>query len=130
MAFTYNDAGTTDIDRIRRAINDIIVGEGPLPSGDNFTDAALTDYVTIEGSWQGAVALALETLATAWRTHPTFSADGLSLSNSHISRGFADEAARWRKRFGTGTTTAGVVKGTVADRKDGWYYEYNGVTES
>lgn len=123
--FHYNPGSGADRDRVRAAINDVKPGFGPLPEGENFTDAEIADLVTVEGTWQRAVAGALERLAAAWRVHPSWQADGLTISNSHISRGFADEAKRWRETYGKG----GTVRSTTLTRTDGFYYEYNQLEE-
>lgn len=121
MAFTYNGTLTTDLDRVRFYLQDTVSAAGPKPSDGNFTDAELSGLITVEGSWERAVAAGLEALAAAWAKHVTFSADGLSVSQSNIAQSYQTEAAKWRKLYGpagsTGTTGTGT---TAVTRIDGY----------
>jgi len=116
MAFTYDDALSTDRDRVRFHLGDVTMAAGPRPADDNFSDAEIDGLVTIEGSWQRAVAGGLERLAVEWLRYPSFKGDGLTLNRSDIAKGYQSQAASWRKRFGAPTPT--YVVGTI--RKDGY----------
>ena len=105
MSFTYGRTLATDRDRVRFYIGDVTSGSGPLPGSANFADEELDGLLTIEGAWQRAVAAAFERLAAAWMTHASFTADGLQLARSDIAKGFAEQAAEWRKKYGTSTAT-------------------------
>lgn len=100
MAFTYNGTLTTNLDRCRFYLQDVVSAAGPKPSDGNFTDAELEALVTLEGNWQRAVAAGFEALAAAWQKHVTYSADGLQIDRSDIAKGYAEKAADWRKQFG------------------------------
>jgi len=113
---TYVGDLVSDLDRIRFHIGDTVSGSGPKPSDANFTDAELGALLTIEGTWQRAVANALETLATLWARQVTFSAGDMSASLSNIATQYRESAADWRKRFGyAGGTSSGSSATTRAD---------------
>ena len=116
MAFTYDGTLATDLGRVRFHLGDVVSGSGPRPADANFTDAEIDGLVTIEGSWQRAVAGGLERLVVEWLRYPSFKGDGLTLNRSDIAKGYQTQAESWRKRFGAPTPT--YVVGTI--RKDGY----------
>lgn len=121
MAFTYSGTLATDLDKVRFYLQDTVSGSGPKPADGNFTNAELTGLITTEGSWQRAVAAGFETLATAWRRYPSFTADGLQLARSDIAKGFDEQAQKWRKQYGTSTTArTGVAGSRAPTRVDGY----------
>jgi hypothetical protein len=121
MSFTYGRALTTDRDRVRFYIGDTTSGAGPLPGSANFADEELDGLLTIEGAWQRTVAAAFERLAASWRSHPSFTADGLQLARSDIANGFAEQAAKWRKEHGSTAATVTTRAGSRATtRVDGY----------
>lgn len=126
MAITYTDTLLTDRDRIRFYLQDVTDGSGPKPSDGNFTDNEVAALVTVEGSWQRAVAAGFETLASAWRRYPNFKADGLTLSRSDIADGYAKQALEWRQRHGYGVTTAGS---RAVTRQDGYSDDIDSVED-
>jgi len=97
--FTYT-ATDRPIDRVRFHLQDTVYGTGPLPKDANFSDEEILMLIASEGFWQRAVAAGLEALATAWRKYPNLESDQFGLSRSHISRGFAEDAALWRTKWG------------------------------
>jgi len=115
MAFTYDDALSTSRDKVRFYLQDTIEDSGPKPGDGNFSDDEIDGLITAEGSWQKAVAAGFETLASAWRRYPNFSADGLRLDRSAIANGYAADAKEWRKRYGYATTNAGYTATTRVD---------------
>lgn len=56
--FTFTGAINTDLDRVRSRIPDVIAAE------EIFTDERINDFLISEGSVNGAVALALEIIAS------------------------------------------------------------------
>ena len=100
MAYTYEPEHRGDLDRIRFQIGDTVLDSGPLPDDGNFFDEEIESILAAEGLWQRAVAACFERLAAAWRKYPNLEADQFGLSRSHISRGYAEDAERWRKQFG------------------------------
>lgn len=120
-SFTYDAALATDRDRMRFYLQDTVYRSGPKPADVNFTDGELAGLLTIEGSWQRAVAAGFETLAAAWRKYPSFTADGLSLSRSHIADGFAEQAKVWRAAWGTtAASRSGGAGSRAVTRVDGY----------
>ena len=116
MSFSYSDDIATDRDRVRFNIRDVEFDEGPLPAAANFSNEEIDGLVTIEGTWQRATAAAFEALASAWAVHPTFFADGMSSSQSHIAQRYDAEAKRWRQMYGYGgASSSGVVASTRID---------------
>lgn len=122
MTFTYSASSATNRDKVRRAINDIVEFEGPLPGDKNFSDEEITMILAAEGTrdgqWQRGVAACLEALEAAWVRYPTFQGDGIALSRSHIARNYADRAREMRRRFGYGDGMMLDTKGVV--RVDGY----------
>lgn len=98
--FTYSPTANTPKDRVRFHLRDTLINKGPLPQDANFTDEEVLALIEAEGFWQRAVAAGLEALATAWRKYPNLESDQFGLSRSHISRGYADDAAKWREKWG------------------------------
>ena len=112
MGFTYKGTLATDLDKVRFHLGDTTWDNGPRPADANFSDDELNGLIEAEGSWQRAVAAGFEALAAEWRRYPSFKADGLSLSRSDIAKGFAEEAAKWRREYGRtrGVNVAGIIK--------------------
>ena len=121
MAFTYDPSLPADRDRVRRFINDVVENSGPLPSDLNFQDAELDAVVTLEGAWQRAVAACFEMLAAAWSKYPSHTADGVSISNSDVSRKFQEQAEKWRDQYGGSPT--GMIA-VASKRWDGYADDY------
>ena len=100
MAFTYDTANPGSREYVRFHLRDTTSGSGPLPDDDNFSNAELDMMLAEEGTWQRAVAAGYEALAAAWFINPSWQADGLAVSQSHIGKNFADLGSLWRKRHG------------------------------
>lgn len=115
MAVTYDDALSTDLDKVRYYLQDTVEDSGPKPADANFTDNELNGLLTVEGSWQRAVAAGFETLAAAWRRYPSFTADGLRLDRTKIADGYAAQAKEWRLQYGRATGGAGSYSVTRVD---------------
>ena len=58
--------------------------------------------LTIEGSWQRAVAAGFEVLASAWQSETSFSVFNGSFSRSDAAKGYRDDAKYWRDKYGEG----------------------------
>jgi hypothetical protein len=126
MSLTYNGTLTTDLDRVRFYLGDMVTNSGPKPADANFTDAELTGLISLEGSWDRAVAAGFETLAALWSKHVTFSADGMSASQSDVAKQFADSAAKWRLRTGSAPGTS--CGSSPSTRADGYSDDLDNVT--
>ena len=119
MTYTYLENLATDRDRVRFYLQDTVVGKGPKPADANFADEEINGLITLEGSWQRAVAAGFETLASAWQRYPNFTADGLNVQRSDIAKGYAASAAEWRKLYGSATSTSRAGSRAVT-RVDGY----------
>lgn len=120
MTITYTGTLLTDLDKIRFYLQDTVSGSGPKPADGNFTDAELTALITVEGTWQRAVAGGFETLASAWRRYPNFTADGLTLNRTAIADGYAKQAKEWRDKAGYPSTTYVRAGSRAVTRVDGY----------
>ena len=106
MSYSYMTSDSpNDRDFVRFRINDIAVDSGPKPGGDNFSNEELDMIITEEGSWRRAVAACYETLSAAWAEHTSWTADGMSISQSATMQKYDDLAIRWRRMHG-GLATA------------------------
>jgi hypothetical protein len=113
---TYDDALSTDRDRVRFHLADTVASSGPRPSGGNFTDDEIAGLVTLHGSWQRAVAGGLERLAAEWRKYTNITSGPMKEEFAKIAEGYAADAKEWRKQHG-GTSRVGSAHVT---RKDGY----------
>ena len=100
MAFTYSDTLLTDHDKVRFWLQDTVDGQGQKPQNDNFSDGEIDALVTIEGTWQLAVAAGFETLAAAWQSKTSFSVFNGSYSRSDAAKGYLALAEKWREDYG------------------------------
>ena len=100
MALSYNQNLTADRDKVRFYTGDKVEGAGPRPADGNYSDAEIDGLLTIEGSWERAVAATFETLAAEWIRYPSFQADNFAISRSHIAKNYQDQAKWWRDRHG------------------------------
>jgi len=131
MAFTYIGTLATDRDKVRFYLADKVASAGPRPSDGNFTDAEIDGLITVETSWERAVAGGFETLASEWIRYPSFQADNFAISRSHIAKNYQDQAERWRKRYG-GTSPDdlyGSPGGQAITRADAYSDDKDSVTE-
>lgn len=119
MTVTYNQALATDKDRIRFYIQDTVEGKGPKVSDVNFSDEEIAGLVTLEGSWQAAVAACFEALSANWQDNPVFGVGDLGTTHGRIAEGFAKKAEAWRARSAS-STAAGGVGYVSTTRKDGY----------
>lgn len=124
---TYVGDLMSDLDRVRFNIGDTVVNEGPKPEDGNFTDAEISGLITLEGTWQKAVAACFETLASLWSKHVTFNADGMSADQSDVAAQYRASGADWRSRFGyaSGSSPSGSSP-TV--RADGYSNDLDNIT--
>jgi len=128
MAFTYTDSLLLDRDRVRFSLGDTLSAAGPKPADANFSDAEIEGLISIEGSWQRAVAAGFETLASLWARHVTFTAEGMSSNQSDISKQYRESAIEWRDKYGYG---AGSSAGTVPTiRVDAYSNDIDNITLS
>jgi hypothetical protein len=128
MAVTYTGELSTDLDRVRFHLGDTGYHAGSfiLPGDENFDDDELLGLITIEGNWHRAVAAGFEMAAAAWSRHVTFTAGGMSSSQSDIANQYRQSAQEWRNKYGYG---AGGGSGSVSvTRADGYSNDLDNVT--
>jgi hypothetical protein len=117
-SLTYAGTLATDLDKARFYVGDTVSASGPKPAGGNFTDGELNALVTLEGSWQRAVAGCFEILSALWSQQTSFSADGISVSQSDTAQRYRELAEKWRRDAGGGVN---ATSGTSAiTRIDGY----------
>ncbi len=111
MAFTYTEGSTSDRDRLRLEIQDTVIDRAL------FSDAELDDFLAQDVQVLLAAAHACDTLATRFARDYDFIADGASFKKSTISKSYADQATRLRRR----ATGSGSI--VVPRRVDGYSQE-------
>ena len=112
MTLTYAGDYSTDLDKIRFHIADTTASSGPRPAGANFTDEVLTPLITAQGTWQRAVAVVLDVLATEWSRYADITVGPRRESYSQIADSYRKQAAQWRKDNSIlpGALVAGVIR--------------------
>lgn len=108
MAFSYNDSLNINRDKVRFHLQDTEEGSGPKPGNGNFSNAELDGLITIEGTWQRAVASGFEVLASVWAKETSFSVFNGSFTRSDAAKQYMELAKKWRKEYGTGDATEGL----------------------
>jgi len=98
---TYDDALSTNRDKIRFYLGDTVSGSGPKPASGNFTDDEIAGLVTAEGSWQKAVAGGFEILAGLWSQYVDTAVGPRRQSLSQTAAGYEKMAKTWRRRSGS-----------------------------
>jgi len=101
MAFSYEAALATDRDKVRFYVQDTVSGAGPKPNSDNFDNAELDAVITLEGSWQRAVAACFEILVGAWAREVDITVGPRHESLSQTAARYQSLAAEWRAKWGT-----------------------------
>lgn len=130
MAFTYASDLSTNLARVRLAIGDTVnasvtAGAGCRPDGSNYTDAELNAYITDAGTWYGAVAPVLRTLAHEYaRQARSTGVAGLSESLGGIASELQTMAEKWDNAYGTGMPTSEVLVGFTSETEDGTELPY------
>jgi hypothetical protein len=128
MSFTYLGTLATDLDKVRFHIQDTSWESGPKPADANFTDEEIAGVLTTEGTWQRTVAALFEVLAGVWGRHVTFTADGVSVNQSDVARYYREQAAEWRRKYGTAAAATGGFGTSTVARADGYSDDLDNVT--
>lgn len=115
MTFTYAGTLATNLDRVRFYIQDTVSGDGPKPDNVNFTDAELTGLLTVEGSWQRAVAGAFEALASAWARYADIQVGVRREALLAIAEFYRRQAKEWRDQYGASASGVGTRHPTRID---------------
>lgn len=126
MAFTYDQALTTDRDNIRLRIGDTVekgdTGGGPRPDRRNFTDAEIAAVLTDEDDRRnGAIAALFEILANEWQAFALSERkDDVQFDAKEVADGYAKRAAFWRKKPGGSPDEAASLAIVNLTRTDAW----------
>lgn len=115
MAVTYSEALSTDRDKVRFHIQDTAASSGPKPSGGNFSDDEIAGMVTLEGSWQRAVAGIFEVLAGLWGQYVDTAVGSRRQQLSQTAEQYRKMAEQWRKDYGRGGSRVGSRAMTRVD---------------
>jgi hypothetical protein len=115
MAFTYLDTLATDRDKVRFHIQDTIEDEGRKPNNGNFSDAEIDGLLTIEGSWQRAVAAGFEALASIWATESSFSVFNGQFTRNTVGVQYQKLAELWRDKYGEGGSATEELDAKTTD---------------
>jgi len=114
MAFTYLGTLATDRDRVRFYTGDTsnAPDAGIKPGGYNFMDAEIDGLVTVEGSWQGAVAGIFEALASLFAQEVDTGSSGQKNSMLYSQRAarYQQLAKQWRSGNALVPTQAAVTR--------------------
>ena len=121
MTLTYAGTLATDLDKVRFYIQDTAANTGPKPAGANFTDAELGGLITVEGTWQKAVAGAFEILAGLWGQYVDMQVGPRRESLSQTAARYESLAARWRKA--AGGSSASTVGHRFPTKVDGYSHD-------
>lgn len=118
MTVTYDGDLSTDLEKLRFYTGDTVSGSGPRPGDRNFTDAELNPLITLEGSWEKAVAAVFEALTAEWASQPDIRVGPRSESRSQPAKEFRKKAEEWRAAYGGGLTARMISVGV--NRADGY----------
>ena len=112
MTLTYVGDLSTSLDLVRFYLNDTTANSGPRPAEANYSDEELGAIITAEGSWQRAVGVMLDVLATEWSRHADITVGPRHQSFSQVAEAYAKRAAKWRvdNNVYPGIHTAGVIR--------------------
>lgn len=107
MTFTYNplDGLDTALAKVRFHVGDTVEDKGPKPENGNFQDEEIEGLVSLEGTWQRAVAACYEVLAALWGPYADAKLGDYSESASQKAERFAALAQKWRDQHGYGAGT-------------------------
>lgn len=115
MTYTYIGNLSTNLDKVRFYIGDVVSGTGPKPTGGNFTDEEIGGLITAEGSWEKAVAAIFEILAGMYSSYVDITVGPRREALSQASKSYREQASEWRSRYGGSSSTAGARAVTRTD---------------
>ena len=120
MAWSYVPTLSSNLDRVRRAINDTDKDDGALPNKRTFSNEEILATIATEGSWQLAVAACFDMLSAAWATEVSFGVTNGNYSQSDPAKRFAEQAKYWRGLYGKPTATPLGIRTVTTTRTDGY----------
>ena len=99
MTFTYAGIFSTDLDKIRHSIRDVIEDEGILPGGYNFSDGEITFELTLVESWFYVVPKLLRVTSNAWASRAAMMEEGDAHMEDtrSITKHLRDQAKNWEE---------------------------------
>jgi len=100
--FTYNDALSTNRDKVRLRTGDTQEDAGPRPDGRNFSDAEVTFILSEESSQvNGAIAHTFEILSNEWAQAAIEEREGdVSFDAREVAENYRTQAGIWRQKPG------------------------------
>lgn len=108
MAFTYDDALSTDRDKVRFRIKDTQENAGPRSDGRNFSDNEIAFVLTDEGTVTAAIAHLFEILRAEWASVAMSDKEGDStIDAKQVTKEYKDLAEEWRAKPG-GSSGSGL----------------------
>jgi len=121
MAFTYSDALTTDLSKVRLRIGDTQLNAGPRPDKRNFSDAEIAFILTEEPTVNSSIAHCFEILANEWTSYSLSEREGeVQFDAKEVAENYHKQAVIWRKKPG-GASTVERSSGLVTlTRYDAW----------
>jgi hypothetical protein len=102
MTFSYTDALSANLDKIRLRIGDTQENAGPRPDKRNFSNEEIVFILADEGSQiNGAIAHCFEILASEWTAYAlSESADKVSYNARGVAEDYFNLAQEWRDKPG------------------------------
>lgn len=112
MAVNYDPTLDTDQDRVRFHLQDTRQDEGPRPQDRNFDDGEISAIITLQSTWQSAVAALLDVLAIEWSRYADTQIGPRGIDYAQIAVAYAKRAKEWRKQYSIlpGAHVAGVIR--------------------
>lgn len=121
MTITYDlsssDEDSLNISKVRLEIGDKVSGSGPLPQGENFTDAEIALFLDEENdSIKLAAARCCDVLAREWAIIVNTTSGPLRQEFGTVANNWKEQAKELRDQAGGSTPGFGVSSG----RSDGY----------
>lgn len=103
MTFTYDKTLSTNLAKVRFAIQDTVENNGIKPHGVNFEDEEINGVLDTEGTVGRAVAALFESLATGYSIYADTQIGSRREALSKIAENFRKRAESQRKEHGYAT---------------------------
>jgi hypothetical protein len=114
MAFTYDI--TTDVGKLRLAIGDTLLLQGPRPSRANYSDAEIQYFLDTEASIGRASVMAFDSLAAEWSSFTNITLGPRREEFAKIAEAYSKRADKARTQFGGGSSFS-----VGWERQDGYH---------
>lgn len=121
MTITYDlsssDESALNISKVRLEIGDKVAGSGPLPQGENFSDAEITLFLTEESnSVKLAAARCCDVLGREWSIMVNTTMGPVKQEFSAVAKNWKEQAKELRDQAGGSYPGFGIGSG----RSDGY----------